>query len=74
MDADKAYAVLVGLVNTIESTGGVLENRRGHLLPVADPEWIDLGDVYKSACEALGRQMMVEPDPEDPNPEEEIDG
>ena len=72
MDVGGAYAALASLVNTVESTGGVMQNRKGHLLPKADPEWIDLGDAYKEACEALGRKMMVEPDLEDA--EEGADG
>ena len=71
MNLDKAYEALAWLLNTIESTGGVLRNKAGHLLPVADTEWIDLGEAYKLACEALGRQMMVEPDTGDTSLEDE---
>jgi hypothetical protein len=41
-------------VDAINATGGVTTDRKGYTVPVADQEWIDLGDAYDKACEALG--------------------
>jgi hypothetical protein len=65
MDYSKALAALEKLVGTVEATGGVLVNRKGHYLPVGDPEWIDLGDAYMDACSALDRIPMTLHDLED---------
>jgi hypothetical protein len=44
---------LTQFVDTIDATGGVVEVEDGHTAPVADEEWIDLGEVYLTAKEAL---------------------
>lgn len=46
--------VLRALIDTIESTGGIMVDRKGHHVPVGDPDWLDLADVYVKAKEALG--------------------
>jgi len=52
----KASKVLASLADTIDATGGVVRDRKGHIVPVADEDWVDLGDVYLQACAALGRE------------------
>lgn len=44
------------LVSTIENTGGVTKHPDGTIGPVADPDWIDLGDAYQMAKAALGAE------------------
>jgi hypothetical protein len=45
-------------VDCINATGGVVIDDKGYPVPVADEEWIDLGQAYYSACEALGVDAM----------------
>lgn len=47
------------LISTIEATGGVIAYEDGTFGPVGDPEWIDLGDAYVSACEEAGREPRI---------------
>lgn len=49
---------LRAFVSTIDATGGL--NAEGN--PVADEDWIDLGDAYAEACEVLGRAPVTEAD------------
>lgn len=65
MKPDKARDALAGLISTVEGTGGVYFGRDGLYRPVADPDWIDLGDVYALACAAFGREIKQQPDPDD---------
>jgi hypothetical protein len=53
--ADATTTALLAFVTTIESAGGVTTDSQGHTVPVADDEWIDLGDAYLQACKALRR-------------------
>lgn len=49
---------LVELCETIEITGGcVLVD--GCYVPSIDPDWVDLGCAYISACKAIGRTPVV---------------
>ena len=41
-------------IDCINATGGVVIDDKGYPVPVADEEWIDLGQAYYSACAALG--------------------
>lgn len=50
---------IVALVSTINDTGGVRLSREGHLCPVGDEEWIDLGYAYELACKALGEEPVI---------------
>lgn len=52
----KMIKALQALVSTINATGGV--EQAIETTPAADPEWVDLGEAYLLACEALG----VEPE------------
>ena len=52
-------AVLEELVQAIEATGGVVEDGKGCYEPVADRDWIDIGNVYVNACAALHREPMI---------------
>ena len=49
--------VLLNLVDAVDATGGVVTDDHGYIVPVADPDWIDLGAVYADACQVLGREM-----------------
>lgn len=44
---------LTDFVNAIDATGGVEKDEQGFMVPVADPEWIDLGEAYLEAKKAL---------------------
>lgn len=61
---DKA---LESFIWTINATGGVIEFRDGTVAPEADPEWIDLGDAYLTACRALGKTPLSRPATESEN-------
>lgn len=58
---DPKTAALDRLCSTIEATGGVITFKDGNCAPEGDPEWIDLGDAYLAACEALGRKPKIRP-------------
>jgi hypothetical protein len=74
-------SALEAFIGTIEATGGCVRPERrtinldgqeivefeGHLpVPAADEDWPDLAAAYILACQALGRQPMVQgPDAED---------
>ena len=54
MEMDDKEKALRAFIAAIEVTGGVITDGRGFLVPVADDEWIDLGEAYAQACAALG--------------------
>lgn len=54
----KLVDVLLEFVQAIEATGGVMVDHKGYHVPVADKDWIDLGEAYLKACEALGQEPM----------------
>jgi len=63
MDTTELVKALVSFVDAINATGGITRDHRGFAVPVADPEWIDLGSAYEEACNALGKQpLVVEPE------------
>jgi hypothetical protein len=47
------------LIDAIEATGGVRRDEKGFMAPVADGDWIDLGEAYLMACEAVGKEPKV---------------
>ena len=53
---------ILGLISTIEATGGVRLRDDGLHGPLADEDWIDLGEAYVDACAAIGRTPVVEVD------------
>jgi hypothetical protein len=53
---------LEALCLTIEATGGIEYGSHGEPMPLADPEWIDMGEAYLTACNVLGREPMVKDD------------
>jgi hypothetical protein len=50
---------LAEFVDVIEATGGVAKDDAGLHAPMADPEWIDLGEAYVRACAVLGKESVV---------------
>lgn len=56
--SDKKTAALEDFVRTIEVTGGIVKKRDGTVAPAGDEDWIDLGDCYLRACDALGQQPV----------------
>jgi hypothetical protein len=64
VDPEAAVAALNGLVDSINSTGGVSPCYEDRPLdtntptPVADKDWIDLAAAYALACRALGLPMQ----------------
>ena len=57
MDRELVTA-LESFIGAIEATGGVFVDPKGYPCPVADPDWIDLGEAYLKACRALGREPV----------------
>jgi hypothetical protein len=53
-----SWVETTGFIQTVEATGGVTLTDRGYE-PVADPDWLDLGDAYIAACKHLGRQPKL---------------
>jgi len=62
---NKQEDALMRLCNTIDATGGIVEFKDGTCAPVGDTEWIDLGDAYMAACDALDRKPVTQPDPDE---------
>jgi hypothetical protein len=50
---------LLEFVEAIEATGGVTRDDSGLYAPVADQEWVDLGEAYINACAALGVKPVI---------------
>ena len=55
----KEQQALKAFVDAIDATGGVRRQSDGCYVPVADEDWIDLGDAYLDACIALDRKPIV---------------
>lgn len=62
MNASLAKKALENFVQCVEATGGVVRDKKGYVAPVADQDWIDLGDSYLLACQALGRTPVEKPE------------
>ena len=56
---DPCRQALCQFVQTVDATGGVFRDESGCHAPLADPEWIDLGEAYVQACAALGRDIIL---------------
>ena len=51
--SDPKTQALLTFIDTIEVTGGIREQGDGTVAPIADGDWIDLGEAYLQACNAL---------------------
>jgi hypothetical protein len=51
--SDPKIQALLTFIDTIEVTGGIREQGDGMVVPIADEDWIDLGEAYLQACNAL---------------------
>ncbi len=56
---DGLKKLVLELIDCIDSTGGVIRNPKGLHEPVADPMWIDIGELYIKACNATGKKPEV---------------
>ena len=52
--SDPKIQALLTFVDTIDVTGGIRDQGDGTVAPIADEDWIDLGEAYLQACNALG--------------------
>jgi len=57
--APAMLAILRALVDTIDVTGGTVENEDGDTAPAADPEWVDLGNLYLRAKAVIADATRV---------------
>ena len=55
--SDPKTQALLTFIDTIEVTGGTREQGDGTVAPIADEDWIDLGEAYLQACNALGHPL-----------------
>lgn len=53
-------SALWNFCDVIDNTGGIKKDDKGYHVPVADEDWIDLGEAYMRACDALGRKPVEE--------------
>lgn len=51
-------------VSAIDAVGGVCVDPKGYTVPVGDTDWVDLGEAYLSACNALDRNPKIVEHPE----------
>lgn len=56
-----AKRLLEEFVGTIEASGGVVLDGASHV-PLADREWVDMGELYIEVCSFLEREPMIEED------------
>jgi len=52
-------SILTEFADDIDATGGCTRDHKGHVVPMVDEEWIDIGITYVKACTALGRQPLI---------------
>ncbi len=57
--------VLLKLIDTIETTGGILREDGVILGPMADQEWLDMAYVYLDACKVVGKAPVYDDCSED---------
>jgi hypothetical protein len=60
---DELQGALQSFIRTVNTTGGV-ELIEGTHCPVADPDWIDLGTAYITACAVLDVKPEIVNEPE----------
>lgn len=59
-------AALSEFIAAINATGGLTKDEEtDNLVPVADPEWLDLGEAYLSACKAMDITPVIEENDDD---------
>ena len=51
--SDAKTQAFLTFIDTIEVTGGICDQGDGTVAPIADEDWIDLGEAYLQACNAL---------------------
>ena len=56
---NRAELALLAFVECIETTGGIVNDHKGFMVPVADREWVDLAAAYLAACDALAIEPVV---------------
>lgn len=55
---DMALALVV-FIKTINVTGGMVRSHKEHVaVPAIDEDWIDLGEAYLAACDAIGAPVQ----------------
>jgi hypothetical protein len=64
-DLSEAHKILAEFVRDINETGGVIRDCKGWHAPAIDLEWIDLGETYLKACDALGLKPKIASNEED---------
>lgn len=52
---DKREVALLEFIEAVEATGGVIVQGDGLHAPVADLDWVDVGEAYVRACAAMNR-------------------
>lgn len=63
--AERRRRALLSLIDTIDSTGGVIEPKGGMWYPAADEDWVDLAEAYVEACAALGTEPKITKESDD---------
>lgn len=48
------------LIDLVNATGGCIKDAKGFVVPKCDEDWIDLGEAYVKACEALGEKPKMD--------------
>ena len=56
---ETAEDAVSGFFDAIELTGGVTKEKKGWYVPLADREWIDLGEAYVDACAAFDWEPKI---------------
>jgi hypothetical protein len=64
-DTAGAFKLLDKFAELIEATGGVLMDA-GVYIPMADEEWVDMGELYVEVCGFLKREPKIEGCVEEP--------
>lgn len=62
---ERRRRALLSLIDTIDSTGGIIEPAEGMWYPAADEDWVDLAEAYVEACAALDTTPKIIKEGED---------
>ncbi len=71
LGCNRFLPVVEELVKDIEDTGGIDRNLVDKVHPHADHDWGDLAITYLHACEALGREPLINEPGTDADPDQE---